>query len=388
MKKIILHAFGWFWIAVSSVCGQTVKTGAECTEEYLPLLKGRRVAVMTNHTGIVGNEHLVDMLQRRGIHLTAIFSPEHGFRGNADAGQHVADSIDAKTGIPVYSLYGNGNHGRPKTAHMKLFDLMLVDIQDVGLRFYTYHITVVKLMEACAEHHLPMILLDRPNPNGHCTDGPVLDMKHKSGVGWLPIPVLHGMTLGELMLMANGEKWLADGQTCKLTVIPCKNYTHNTLYLLPVPPSPNLPNMKAVWLYPSVCLFEGTQVSLGRGTDFPFQVYGHPDMKNCSFSFTPESKPGARKPPLMGKPCRGIDLRSIPDKAIREKGFDLSYIIDAYQKLNIGDAFFTSFFEKLVGTDDVRKMIEEGKTAGEISKIWQEEVEKFKQQRLPYLLYN
>ncbi|MDR0713368.1 MAG: DUF1343 domain-containing protein [Bacteroidales bacterium] len=387
MSKIILPFFCLLSAAVSVVCGQTAQPGAECTEEYFPLLKERRVAVMTNHTGMVGNEHLVDILQRKGVNLTVIFSPEHGFRGNADAGQHVADSIDGKTGIPVYSLYGNGHLGKPKNEHLKLFDVMLVDIQDVGLRFYTYYVTVVKLMDACSEHNLPMILLDRPNPNGHCTDGPVLDMKHKSGVGWLPIPVMHGMTLGELMQMVNGEKWLTGGRICKLTVVKCRNYTHNTVYSLPVPPSPNLPNMKSVWLYPSVCLFEGTQVSLGRGTDFPFQVYGHPDMKDCSFGFTPQSKPGARRPPLMGKRCCGVDLRNLSDKEIREKGFDLSYVIDAYQKLNIGDAFFTPFFEKLTGADYIRTMIKEGKTAAEIRMVWQEDVEKFKRQRLPYLLY-
>jgi uncharacterized protein YbbC (DUF1343 family) len=361
--------------------------GAESTGEYFPLLKNKRVAVLSNHTGMVGNEHLVDLLHRNKFNVVAIFSPEHGFRGNADAGEHVSNSTDEKTGIPILSLY-DGKDRKPSAQSMQSFDILVYDIQDVGLRFYTYYITMVRLMDACAEYGKKMIILDRPNPNGHYVDGPILDMKHKSGVGWLPIPVVHGMTLGELARMANGEKWLPDGRTCDLTVIQCRNYTHRTMYRLPVPPSPNLPNMKSIYLYPSTCLFEGTPVSLGRGTSFPFQVYGHPDMKGYDFCFTPRSVPGAKNPPLLDKTCYGVDLRNIPDEEIYKKGIDLSYILDAYNNLQLGDRFFTSFFEKLIGVDDVRKMIIEGKSAAEIKATWAKGVVSFKEQRRPYLLYD
>ncbi|WP_080903310.1 exo-beta-N-acetylmuramidase NamZ domain-containing protein [Parabacteroides sp. Marseille-P3160] len=368
------------------VQAQNVQVGAEATSEYFPLLKGKRVAVLSNHTGMVGKEHLVDLLKRKKFNVTVIFSPEHGFRGNADAGEHVKSSVDEKTGIPIRSLY-DGDSQKPGKESLDLFDVLVFDIQDVGLRFYTYYITMVRLMDVCAENNKEMIVLDRPNPNGHYVDGPILDMKYKSGVGWLPIPVVHGMTLGELALMTNGEKWLPEGHVCNLTVIKCKNYTHQTLYQLPVAPSPNLPNMKAVYLYPSVCLFEGTPVSLGRGTEFPFQVYGHPNMLGYTFSFTPRSIPGAKNPPLLNKLCYGVDLRNIPDEEIFKKGFDLSYLIDVYTNLNIGTQLFTPFFEKLVGVDYIRRMIGEGKSAAEIKERWKGDVEKFKEQRRPYLLY-
>ena len=364
-----------------------VKIGAECTAEYYPLLEGKRVAVMSNNTGMVGDEHLVDVLKRNGINLSVIFAPEHGFRGTADAGEHVSNTKDEKTGAPILSLY-DGTSGRPSAESMKMFDLMIIDIQDVGLRFYTYYITMFRLMDACAEHGKKLIVLDRPNPNGHYVDGPILDMKHKSGVGWLPVPVVHGMTLGELARMINGERWLPENRSCDLVVVKCLNYTHQTMYHLPVAPSPNLPNMKSVYLYPSTCLFEGTVMSLGRGTDFPFQVYGHPAMKGCSFSFTPRRVAGAKNPPLLNKLCYGTDLRNVPEKEIWDNGFDLSYIIDAYNNLKMGDKFFTSFFEKLVGVDYVRKMIIDGKTAADIKILWHDDVEKFKKQRRQYLLYD
>ena len=386
MKTHIIIMF-WFMAAAMYAQQPPVKVGAECTGDYYPLLKGKRVAVMSNNTGMVGNEHLVDMLKRDGINLVAIFSPEHGFRGTADAGEHVAGTVDEKTGIPILSLY-DGKDGKPGKESMKLFDVMLIDIQDVGLRFYTYYITMCRLMDVCAEYGKRMIVLDRPNPNGHYVDGPILDMKHKSGIGWLPIPVVHGMTLGELARMINGEGWLPEGRVCDLTVVKCRNYTHQMMYQLPIAPSPNLPNMKSVYLYPSTCLFEGTVLSLGRGTEFPFQVYGHPDMKDCTFSFTPQSVPGAKNPPLLGKLCFGVDLRHIPDMDIWEKGVDLSYIIDAYKNLKTGNKFFTSSFEKLIGVDYVRKMILEGKSAAEIKAMWKDDVEKFKQQRRKYLLYD
>ena len=400
IKAIKLFILAQVWVAqitsvaqvaqinqvVQATQESSVVVGAECTNEYFPLLAGKRVAVMSNHTGMVGDEHLVDFLKRSGINLTLVFAPEHGFRGDADAGEKVSDTTDPKTGIPIRSLY-QSKTGKPSAEDMLLFDVLLFDIQDVGLRFYTYYISMIKLMDACAEHKKPMIVLDRPNPNGHYVDGPILDMKHKSGVGYLPIPVVHGMTLGELALMINGEKWLSKLLICDLKVVKCKNYTHQTLYKLPVPPSPNLPNMKSIYLYPSICLFEGTPVSLGRGTTFPFQVYGHPQMKGCSFSFTPQSLPGAKNPPLLNKRSFGVDLRNLPDKEIFEKGLDLTYIIDAYNNLKMGNKFFTSFFEKLIGVDYVRTMIVNGKTADEIKLMWQDDVEKFKKQRKPYLLY-
>ena len=240
---------------------------------------------------------------------------------------------------------------------MRKFDILVVDIQDVGLRFYTYYASMCRLMDACAEYNRKVLILDRPNPNGHYVGGPILDMKYKSGVGWLPIPVVHGMTLGELGLMVNGERWLPASRTCDLTVIPCKNYTHQTLYKLPIPPSPNLPNMKSIYLYPSTCYFEATPVSLGRGTDLPFQVYGHPNMTGYSYSFTPRSIPGAKNPPQLGKLCHGVNLSNMSDEEIWKRGIDLSYVIDAYRNLNMDDHFFRSFFELLIGTDYVRKMI-------------------------------
>lgn len=385
MKRLLNIALLLLFMA--NIYGQNSPTvAAELTEEYIPLLKDKRIAVLSNHTGMVGNKHLVDILVKEKVNVTSIFSPEHGFRGDADAGEHVSNSVDKKTGIPIRSLY-DGNSRKPSKEAMDSFDVMLFDIQDVGLRFYTYYITMVRLMDVCAEYNKKFIVLDRPNPNGHYVDGPILDMKYKSGVGWLPIPVVHGMTLGELALMVNGEHWLSENRICDLTVVKCKNYTHKTLYELPIAPSPNLPNMKSIYLYPSTCLFEGTPVSLGRGTSYPFQVYGHPQMKGYTFSFTPKSIPGAKNPPLLNQKCYGVDLRNISDEDIYKKGVDLSYIIDAYKNLNMGDKFFTPFFEKLIGVSYVRDMIKQGKSASEIKEMWKDDVENFKNQRKPYLLY-
>jgi uncharacterized protein YbbC (DUF1343 family) len=378
----------WWVSAVCPVFAQHggVIVGAEQTDLYFPLLKDKRIALFSNHTGRVGDKHLLDVLLENKFNVVLIFSPEHGFRGDAGAGDRVSDSVDEKTGIPVLSLY-NGGLNKPDEASLRKFDWLVVDLQDVGLRFYTYYISVVRWMGVCAEYHKRMLLLDRPNPNGHYVDGPILDMKYKSDVGELPVPIVHGMTLGELARMANGEKWLSASHACRLTVIPCKNYTHQTVYRLPVPPSPNLPNMKAVYLYPSLCYLEATPVSVGRGTPLPFQIYGHPDMKGCDYDFIPRSVPAAKNPPQLGKLCHGVNLSVLSEEEIWEKGIDLSYVIDAYRNLNRGDAFFRSFFERLVGVDYVRKMIEEGKSAGEIKAMWKGDVEKFKVQRKPYLLY-
>lgn len=386
MKKILFIVILAFITLHCQAKQSRVIVGAEQTNDYLPILKNKRIAVFSNHTGMVGNKHLLDVLLENKINVVAIFSPEHGFRGNADAGEHVSSSVDQKTGVPILSLY-DGQLGKPSEDSMRKFDLLIVDIQDVGLRFYTYYASMVRLMDACAEYNRKMLILDRPNPNGHYVDGPILDMKYKSGVGWLPIPVVHGMTLGELALMVNGERWLPASRICDVTVIKCKNYTHQTMYQLPIPPSPNLPNMKAVYLYPSICYFEATPVSLGRGTQLPFQVYGHPNMTGYNYSFTPQSTSGAKNPPQLGRLCHGVNLSALSEEEIRKKGVDLSYLIDAYRNLNMDDYFFRPFFERLIGTDYVRKMIEQGKDADEIKAMWKENVEKFKVQRRPYLLY-
>ena len=386
MKKILFIVILAFITLHCQAKQSRVIVGAEQTNDYLPILKNKRIAVFSNHTGMVGNKHLLDVLLENKINVVAIFSPEHGFRGNADAGEHVSSSVDQKTGVPILSLY-DGQLGKPSEDSMRKFDLLIVDIQDVGLRFYTYYASMVRLMDACAEYNRKMLILDRPNPNGHYVDGPILDMKYKSGVGWLPIPVVHGMTLGELALMVNGERWLPASRICDVTVIKCKNYTHQTMYQLPIPPSPNLPNMKAVYLYPSICYFEATPVSLGRGTQLPFQVYGHPNMTGYNYSFTPQSTSAAKNPPQLGRLCHGVNLSALSEEEIRKKGVDLSYLIDAYRNLNMDDYFFRPFFERLIGTDYVRKMIEQGKDADEIKAMWKEDVEKFKVQSRPYLLY-
>lgn len=420
-----------------------VVLGDERFEEYQPLLEGKRVAVFSNQTGIVGDkvtgskladalaeyggcfprkrvdeislipftepsvpggkieygQHIVDALIEKGVDVKAIFSPEHGFRGNADAGEHVSSSVDEKTGVEILSLYEKGSR-IPSKEKTDKFDVLVIDIQDVGLRYYTYYITMHHLMEACARDGKQVVILDRPNPNGFYVDGPVLDMKFKSGVGWLPITTVHGMTLGELALMINGEKWLENG-TCDLTVVPCLNYTHSTRYSLILPPSPNIKDMRAVYLYSSTCYFEGTVVSLGRGTQFPFETYGHPAMTGYSFSFVPRSIPGAKSPQFMDEECHGVDLRRKPLRDIWAEKINLEYVIDAYRNLNMGDKFFgkNNFFELLAGVDWFRSMIEEGlpstvtassvtsSLAAEISARWAPDVEAFKARRAPYLLY-
>ena len=371
---------------VSLANAKRVITGDERTELYFHLLEGKKIALYSNHTGLANGKHIVDILKENKFDVTTILSPEHGFRGTADAGERVGDSVDEKTNIPIISMYKFGREGIDSTTAAR-FDILVVDIQDVGLRFYTYYITMWRLMDSCAKYGKLVIVLDRPNPNGFYVDGPILDMKYRSGVGWLPIPIVHGMTLGELALMINGEGWLTDKRKCELTVIPCKNYKHSTLYELPIPPSPNLPNIKSIYLYPSTCFFEGTVMSLGRGTSLPFQVYGHPDYKGSNYSFTPQSISGAKNPPLLGKKCYGVDLSDTDDKYIRKQGIDLSYVIDAYKNLNIGSKFFTSFFDLLAGCSYIREMIEQGCDADEIKARWQDDVTKFKKQRSPYLIY-
>lgn len=367
-------------------------TGARRTEVYLPALQGKRVGILTNATGRIDGVHIVDSLVRTGVDLRMVFAPEHGFRGDADAGETVGSYTDPKTGVRVVSIYGADK--QPKDEDMRQLDVLLFDIQDVGLRYYTYLSSMHYLMEACATNGVELIVLDRPNPNGFYVDGPILDPKHKSFVGMHPIPVVHGMTLGELARMINGEGWLAEGRKCRLTVVPCLNYTHRTRYILPERPSPNLPNMRSVYLYSSLCFFEGTLLSIGRGTEFPFQVIGHPALKGRGilgqpvFSFTPRSTEGAKNPPLKDQICYGIDLRTVPtDEKLWQKGIDLSYLVDCYRKMGLGSRFFLPIFDKLTGVDYVRTMIVAGKNAGEIEAMWLDDVARFRLRRKPYLLY-
>ena len=371
---------------VATLCIATsyarVICGIERTAEWMPLLKEKRVALLANHTAMVGSEHLLDIMIAKGINVVAVVAPEHGFRGKADAGEKVDSSIDRKTGLPIWSLYSSKSRQLTQE-QVAQFDVIVIDMQDVGLRFYTYYITMLSVMNNAAEGGKEVVIFDRPNPNGMYVDGPILNMKYKSGVGALPIPIVHGLTMGELAKMAVGEGWC---RVCKVYVVPCKNYTHQTRYELPIAPSPNLRSMQAVYLYPSTCLFEGTICSLGRGTEFPFEVYGHPDIKS-HFLFTPRSVEGAKFPPHLNKECYGEDLRQVPHEEIIANGFNLEYIIDAYKRVGKGELFFNAFFEKLVGVDYIRKMILEGKSADEIETMWREDVEKFKVLRRKYLLY-
>ena len=367
--------------------GSELQVGADRQAMYIPHLKGKRVGLFTNHTGLLSDgRHILDVLLANGIDVKCVFSPEHGFRGTADAGEHVGGSIDKSTGVKVMSLYGPTKNR--SLVYVDSLDVVVTDIQDVGLRFYTYYCTMLELMNRAIEADKEFVILDRPNPTSPMgVDGPVLDMKYSSGVGRLPIPVLHGMTLGELALMASGQGWLVNGRKSRLEVIPCIGYTHATRYELPVAPSPNLPNIHAIYLYPSTCFFEATPVSLGRGTDMPFEVYGHPSMRGTRFEFTPRSRQGATKPPLVNRVCKGVDLRGIQADTLISEGVNLSYLIDAYNRMGRPEKFFTSFFELLIGNDRVRAMITNGADAPTIKATWRDEVAAFEELRRPYLLY-
>ena len=453
---------------------KAVVLGDEREDIYLPIMKGRRVAVFSNHSGIVGDRsegllypagrigdfvsgsivpaaavssasvssavaagsasvsssvaggsnfaveeralleasllapfgtpapdadsviygpHILDLLLSRGVNVTAIFSPEHGFRGDADAGQSVSSSVDAATGVPILSLYSKGDH-IPSAEDMSKFDLLVVDIQDVGLRYYTYYITMHHLMEACAIYGKTMLILDRPNPNGFYVDGPVLDLRFKSGIGWLPIPTVHGMTLGELALLIQGEGWLdCQGKSLDLQVVPCLNYRHSTLYRLLRTPSPNLKDMKSIYLYSSTCCFEGTVFTAGRGTDWPFTIYGCPDASPDPswpvFRFTPRSMPGALKPRYQGQECLGRNLRDLPFEDILRQGIDLRFVEDAFRSVGSSPDFFqpNNAFEKRVGVDWIARMLLDGFSSADIEARWQPDIEAFKALRRPYLLY-
>jgi len=364
-----------------------VRTGAEQTEKYLPNIIDKSVALVANHTTLIGNTHSADSLLSLGVKITRIFAPEHGFRGEAGAGDLIDNSIDRKTGIPVISLYGSEK--KPLPVYLDDIDIMIYDIQDVGVRFYTYISTMHYVMEACAEKGIPLIIFDRPNPLGYYVDGPVLDTSYKSFVGMHPVPVVYGMTAGELAQMINGEGWLKGGVQCNLTVIPCSGYSHNTYYTLPVSPSPNLNSMEAVYLYPSLCFFEGTQMSLGRGTDFPFRVIGHPEYPDKSFSFIPQVNRGNRNPVFLDTRCYGLDLRSMdPDTLRQMRQINLEWLIKVYSSMKLGGKFFTEYLDRLAGSAELRKQITAGKTAEEIRESWQPALMKFRSTRKKYLLYN
>ena len=407
-----------------------VVLGDEQFDAYLPLLAGKRVALFSNHSGIVGDrtsgqgdasgtdpslipfgrdaegnditygEHVLDAMLVRGVDVTAIFSPEHGFRGTAGAGEAIDDSVDPATGVPILSLYHENSH-YPSADSMDSFDVLVIDLQDVGLRYYTYYISMYYMMDACAGAGKPVVLLDRPNPNGFYVDGPILREAFKSGVGRLPVPVVHGLTLGELARMINGEGWLEAGRdACDLTVIPCLNYTHRDRAPLVQAPSPNLKDMRAVYLYASTCFFENTAVSVGRGTDHPFEVYGSPYLPengDFDYSFTPVSMPGANKPPFEGQLCRGRQLMEAPLEEIWGAGINLAYLVEAYNAVHaahpevdffgVPDKEGRYWLDKLCGTDAVRKMIVAGESAEAIKASWQGDIDAFKAQRRPYLLY-
>lgn len=383
LKKIHIPLMASFLFA-SALCAQ--QPAATDVSAYLHLLKDKKVGLTTNHSALAGDEHLLDLLLRHDVDVVKIYAPEHGFRGVAGAGEQVSDFIDETTDIPVVSLYGNNK--KPSKAQLAGIDCMLFDMQDVGVRFYTYLSTMHYVMEACAENSLPFVLLDRPNPNGFYIDGPVLKPECRSFVGMHEIPVVHGLTLGELARMINGERWLAGGRECALTVVPCKDYTHESRYSLPVRPSPNLPDMQSVLLYPTLCFFEGTPLSVGRGTDFPFKVVGHPRLKGkqgYDFSFVPSMRDGRLKPLLENQTCYGKDFGDLDVENVRALMLDL--IIAVYEDYEPKKSFFNPMFNKLAGNTLLRRQIEEGVSAEEIRASWLDDMEKFKIKRKKYLLY-
>ena len=361
-----------------------IQTGADNFEKYIPLLKGKKVGIVTNQTGILSNKkHLVDFLLEKKIPIQTIFAPEHGFRGTADAGEHVVDGKDSKTGISIISLYGDNK--KPKPAQLVGIDVMVFDLQDVGARFYTYISSLHYVMEACAENGIPLIILDRPNPNGAIVDGPLLEKEFSSFVGMHPIPLLHGMTIGEYGKMINGQNWLKNAVKCQLTVIPCMNYDRKMKYNLPVKPSPNLPNDQSINLYASLCFFEGTNVSVGRGTEKQFQIYGSPFLssKIYDYHFTPKPNFGAKDPMHNGKECFGEDLSSYQ----KLNQLELKWLIKAYQNTTDKTKFFNAFFTKLAGTKKLQIQIEKGLSENKIRESWQKDLTSFKKMRAKYLIY-
>ncbi|MBS9766700.1 MAG: DUF1343 domain-containing protein [Flavobacteriaceae bacterium] len=392
---LFLFAIGFFVLTncvgqkkahYNKVEDENIIVGANRTDKYIPLLKGKKVALVGNQTSVIfkgeRNVHLADSLLNRGLNIVKVFSPEHGFRGKADAGEVVKNGVDTKTGLPIISLYGKNK--KPTEEQFSNIDVVLFDIQDVGVRFYTYISTLHYVMERCAEMHIPIIVLDRPNPNAHYIDGAVLNPKYKSFVGMHPVPVVYGMTIGEYAQMINGEKWLKNGVQANLTVIPLQHYNHQKKYDLPIKPSPNLPNSKSINLYPSLCFFEGTNVSCGRGTDLQFQIYGSPYLEKTDFSFTPQPNAGAKFPKHKNKKCYGENLTKTPYL----NKLNLSWLINAYQQTSkVKVKFWNNFFYKLAGNKDLQKQIEQGVSEEEIRKSWEKGLEEFKKVREKYLLY-
>jgi uncharacterized protein YbbC (DUF1343 family) len=389
VQKILLSLLLAWW--VTGTAWATSTPGAHRLPEYLPLLKGKRVALLINQTSRIGDSNLLDVLRARNVNVVRIFVPEHGFRGTADAGAHVASGKDPQTGLPVISLYGA--HKKPKAEDLKDVDLVVYDLQDVGVRFYTYISSLEYLMEACAENNKQLIVLDRPNPNGFYVDGPVLEPKYKSFVGMQPIPVVYGMTVGEYAKMLIGERWVKGSGNVQMTVIPCTGYDHKMTYDLPVPPSPNLKSPAAVLLYPSLCLFEGTVVSVGRGTDRPFQVWGHPSFKNAPetnrITFTPQPVTGASAPLYSGQVCYGQQpARTAAEaKVFVGNHIRLQPFLTAYNWYGAKAGFFNTFLEKLIGTGAFREQVQQGRTEAQIQASWKPGVEAFKKIRKNYLLY-
>ena len=367
------------------------EVGAAQLDAYLPMLAGKNVGMLVNHTSMVGDRHLVDILLEKGVKIQSIFAPEHGFRGTADAGEHITDGKDPETGIPLVSLYGKNR--KPQPEQLAGLDWVIFDIQDVGTRFYTYISSMSYMMDACADLGIQMLILDRPNPNGHYVDDPLVEVGHDSYVpfvGLHPVPIVHGMTVGEYAQMVNGEGWLSEDLRCKLTVIPIENYTHQTVYELPVAPSPNLPNMRSIYLYPSLCFFEGTVASEGRGTDKQFQVYGHPDYPGGDFTFTPMPGPGSKHPKLEGQECHGYDLTGLDPMDIHDEArIHLDYFIEFYRNFPDKENLFrkNNYFDTLAGSKKLREDIEAGKSEEEIRAGWKPDLDRYREMRRKYLLY-
>jgi len=370
---------------VSSIQKKPIVVGANQLKSYLNLIKKKRIGIVANQTSVIFHEnnhtHIVDSLVSLNINVQKVFAPEHGFRGKADAGEHITNGKDPKTGIDIISIYGKNK--KPSADQLNGLDIIIFDIQDVGARFYTYISSLHYVMEACAENNIPMLILDRPNPNGHYTDGPILESAHKSFVGMHPIPIVHGMTIGEYAQMINGEKWLNNGIQCDITVIKCKNYNKQTAYSLPIKPSPNLPNDVAINLYPSLCFFEGTSISVGRGTEMQFQIFGAPYLPKTDFSFTPKPNEGAKYPKHENKICYGEDLRNTNKLDI----LNLEWLSNAYNSSSDKETFFNNFFTKLAGTKTLQQQIVNGVNQKEIRKSWLEDLQEYDQMRNQYLLY-
>jgi uncharacterized protein YbbC (DUF1343 family) len=383
VRKIYLGILGYL-ISCTGAGGQVPQPGSYNTQAYFAYLTGKRIGVVANHTSTIRQVHLVDTLLASGFKVVKIFCPEHGFRGLFDAGEHVSSGTDAKTGLPIISLYGR--HYKPTSSDMKGLDLMIFDLQDVGVRCYTYLSTLHYVMEACAEHHVPLIVLDRPNPNGFYIDGPVLEPRYRSFVGLHPVPLVYGMTIGEYALMINGEGWLRKGLRCQLTVIPCSGYQHTRKFALDVAPSPNLRSMQAIYLYPSLVLFEGTAISVGRGTSSPFTCFGHPALDSGNFEFTPKRGTGKLSPLYADTLCKGFNLENYSFND-NQSYFTLQWIGLAYKHFPDKNQFFNRFFPYLAGNDRLKKQIEQGIPEAEIRQSWQKDLENFKMIRQKYLLY-